>query len=142
MFCRPIGPIELWGELLGRVTINQADLSDGRGILLESQRNSNACKAKRPIVSDRPVCKPLQILEDFCINNYTSRLMTIGGIFFSHGVFDAVALFSALGIVPLLHRADQITSDATNTLEGDALAKFFCGGFLLCHTVIAFIHGL
>ena len=52
------GPIELWGELLGRVTINQADLSDGRGMLLESQRISKALEAKRPIVSDRPVCKP------------------------------------------------------------------------------------
>ena len=111
-------------------------------MLLESQRISKALEAKRPIVSDRPVCKPTAELRRLCINDYPPRLMTIGGIFFSHGVFDAVALFCALGVVPLLHSSDQIASDTSDALERDALAKFFSGGFLLCHTVIVFIHGL
>ena len=39
-----------------------------------------------------------------------------------HRVLDAIAFFSTLGVIPLIHRAHQIAGDATDTFEAHVLA--------------------
>ena len=52
------------------------------------------------------------------------------------GVLDTITLFGTLGVIPLLHRADQISGNTTDALELNAFAEAFRVRF----RVILFFH--
>ena len=60
---------------------------------------------------------------------------------FFHVMLNSIPFFCTFGIVPLLHSADQVACDTTDTLKGDALTKllFLCLSF---HLILVVSFGL
>ena len=58
------------------------------------------------------------------------------GLGLVHHMLHTITFFGTLGVIPLLHRADQITGNTTDALKLYAFTKAFCIGL----GVVLFFH--